>query len=349
MAGLVRLTVLGLGSWTAVNHLPALEGRTDVVLLNALDTNGGRRDAIRKRFSFAKVTGNLSEALDPPPDAVIVGASPDAHYPLTKAALEVGAHVLCEKPFTLRASDAWELVRLAERKQRHLLTAYGWNYFRMAREARLLLGQHSIGNVEHIQIHMATALREVFQQLQPVLGRPPGIMPLTATYTQQDKGAGYTQFQLTHALGLALWLTGLRGESVFAFMSNPGAEVDLHDALAIRFVGGAIGSVSGSVCPRGSNNNKIQMELRVFGSRGQLILDFDREFVWLYTEGPVDIKLPVTAGEGEYECSGPPNALIDLALGRSVENCSPGELGARSTEITEAAYASWRSGKAESI
>ena len=43
------------------------------------------------------------------------------------------------------------------------------------------------------------------------------------------------------------------------------------------------------------------------------------------------------------------NTLIDLALGRPVENCSPGELGARSTEITEAAYLSRRTGRAEPV
>ena len=41
--------------------------------------------------------------------------------------------------------------------------------------------------------------------------------------------------------------------------------------------------------------------------------------------------------------------IIDLALGRDVENCSPGELGARSTEITEAGYLSMHSGRAEPV
>ena len=39
----VRLAVLGVGSWTAVNHLPAIEGRDDVEWVAAVDTI--RRDA----------------------------------------------------------------------------------------------------------------------------------------------------------------------------------------------------------------------------------------------------------------------------------------------------------------
>jgi hypothetical protein len=50
-----------------------------------------------------------------------------------------------------------------------------------------------------------------------------------------------------------------------------------------------------------------------------------------------------------YNCAGPPNTLIDLALGEDVDNCSPGELGARAVEITEAAYRSVASGRLEPV
>lgn len=33
----VRLAVLGVGSWTAVNHLPAIEGRDDIEWVAAVD------------------------------------------------------------------------------------------------------------------------------------------------------------------------------------------------------------------------------------------------------------------------------------------------------------------------
>ena len=54
-------------------------------------------------------------------------------------------------------------------------------------------------------------------------------------------------------------------------------------------------------------------------------------------------------GAGAYECTGPANALLDLALGHDVENRSPGWLAAQATEMTAAGYDSWRSGRAEDI
>ena len=56
--------------------------------------------------------------------------------------------------------------------------------------------------------------------------------------------------RLSHALGLALWLTGLRGSSVYALMLRPkDSPVEYYDALAIRYNDGAIGAVSGILKP----------------------------------------------------------------------------------------------------
>jgi predicted dehydrogenase len=253
--------------------------------------------------------------------------------------------VLCEKPFCRTADEAWELVELARRQGVELLTAFGWNYAPLTARVKELLDRHGIGVVEHVQIHMATALREMYQAVMPVWGRPPEFLPVPSSYTKLEKGAGYMQAQIAHALGLALYLTPLRAESVFALMASPGAEVDLHDAVSIRFRGGAIGSVSGACCPLGANENKHQLEVRLFGSEGQLLLDYDRELAWLYRDPQTDVRLEVAPGEGAYRGEGPANALVDLALGLPVENRSSGELAAATTEIVAAAYASRESGR----
>ena len=48
---------------------------------------------------------------------------------------------------------------------------------------------------------------------------------------------------------------------------------------------------------------------------------------------------------GVYDCDGPPNALVDLALDRPVAELLSRELGARTVEILEAVYRSADSGK----
>ena len=50
-----------------------------------------------------------------------------------------GAHVLVEKPVTIEPAHAWDLVETADRKERHLLISFGWNYRPMVRKAKELM------------------------------------------------------------------------------------------------------------------------------------------------------------------------------------------------------------------
>ena len=88
---------------------------------------------------------------------------------------------------------------------------------------------------------------------------------------------------------------------------------------------------------------------RAIGSEGHFVCDLQRELIWIYRPGEGDTKPPVQPGDGIYDCDGPPHTLVDLALGKDVDNCSPGELGARTVEILDAAYRSAASGKAEPV
>jgi hypothetical protein len=126
-----------------------------------------------------------------------------------------------------------------------------------------------------------------------------------------------------------------------------GAPVDLHDAITIRYDNGAIGTVSGASSHLGAHNNKHQLEVHVVGSEGQFVIDLDRAMVWRYRNPADNIDVPIAPDAGAYNCQGPIDALVDLALGRDARNCSPIELGARTVEILDAAYRSARSGRVE--
>ena len=144
-------------------------------------------------------------------------------------------------------------------------------------------------------------------------------------------------------------MSGLSAEEVFALGFRPGhASVEIHDAMAIRFRGGATGAVSGASFHSGSQHDRHQYEIRIFGSEGQLHADLERDRLWWWRadHGGEEIALPVDAGA--YHCRGPVDTLVDLALGRPVINRSPLELGARTVDVLAAAYRSMSSGRMES-
>ena len=256
--------------------------------------------------------------------------------------------MLLEKPVTVNARQAWDLVEAARRQDRDVVIAYGWNYKPMIREAKRLLSEgRGIGTVEQVMISMSSATRELLSATGAYADAAGDEAPDPSTWTDPRlSGGGYAQAQLSHALGLALWLTGLRGKEVFAFMSAPlSAPVELHDAITRRFDNGAVGTVSGGSAHAVADGSKHHLEVRAIGSEGQVLVDVAREAVWLFNRDRGDMKLTIPPDAGRYDCVGPVDALVDRALGRRPENCSPLELGARTVEILDAAYRSAASGR----
>jgi predicted dehydrogenase len=233
-----------------------------------------------------------------------------------------------------------------------VVVSFGWNYFPMVREAKRLMDTGGgVGQIEQMAVQMASVTRDLLANLGAYPAAAPDAAPEAATWTNPAlSGGGYGQAQLSHALGLALWLSGLRGKEAFAFMAAPlAAPVELHDAIALRYANGAIGTLSGASSHAGANENKNMLEVRIIGSEGQLHIDLERESVWRYRGPGDDVRIDPEPGAGNYHCAGPIDALVDLAMGRQVENCSPIELGARTVEILDAAYRSARSGAAERV
>jgi len=253
---------------------------------------------------------------------------------------------------TIDPKQAWDLVETAKRLNRHVVVSFGWNYKPMVREAKsLMMAGGGIGKIEQVVITMSSQTRELLSNTGVYPDAARDSLPEPATWTDPRlSGGGYGQAQLSHALGLALWLTGLRGKDVFALMSAPlAAPVELHDAIVLRYDNGAIGTLAGGSAHIGANNNKHQVEVRAIGSKGQFQIDLDRELVWRFRVPGEDVRLSFEPNAGLYDCIGPIDALVDLALGHDVENCSPIELGARTVEILDAAYRSARSGVLEAV
>lgn len=62
-------------------------------------------------------------------DVVYIGTPHPLHKAQVQKALESNKHVLCEKPFTINANDAKELVELAKQKNRFLMEAVWTRFF----------------------------------------------------------------------------------------------------------------------------------------------------------------------------------------------------------------------------
>lgn len=353
----VRLGFLGAGWWATANHMPLLARRDDVELAAVCRLGSTELQQVKEQFGFPFATEDAAELVNHPGlDAVLVSSPHTLHFEHARLALEKGLHVLCEKPMCTRAAEARVLVRLAKEKNVHLLVPYGWHYKPFIQQAKRWMDAGAIGTVQYALCHMASPIRDLLVhghfQAERVSGQAGGVLFQPDPRTWSDPkvaGGGYGHAQLSHSTGMLFWLTGLVPQSVFALMSAPNARVDLYDALSVRFEGGAIGTVSGAgtVPPIGAA--QYQVDLRLFGTEGLLMLDCERARLELRRHDGKQEKLDLPPDAGNYVCDGPPNNFIDLILGKTDVNWSPGEAAMLSVLLLDAAYRSTVSGREEPV
>ena len=113
----IRLGFIGAGNWAEYNHMPLLQARPDVELVGIATPTQASRDRVQARFGMPFATPDYQELLKQNLDAVVISSPHGYHYEQAKAAMQAGVHVLVEKPMTLFASEAWDLVHTAEQRR----------------------------------------------------------------------------------------------------------------------------------------------------------------------------------------------------------------------------------------
>jgi predicted dehydrogenase len=346
MSGRARIGIIGAGWWAVANHIPALKALPDCEIV-AVNRLGSRELAeIQSAFGIEHGFEDYREMLARTEmDGVVVSSPHVLHFEHASAALARGCHVLVEKPMTTTAEDARKLVQLAAKAEREIVIAYGWNFKPWTAEARRLAA--GVGRVEHVVLQMANALDDLFagqpmKETEGAMFRPPA-----STWADPKRAGGFGWGQLVHPLGLLFRIVDLEPREVFALTGQSPAGVDYYDAVVVRFAGGAMASLSGAATlPKG---RPVQIDLRIFGSEGMLLLDIERERLELRRRDGRDEVMPMKAGDGAYHCEEPLRVFVDLCLNRKTENSAPGSVGQRAVEVLDAMYRSAESGRTEAV
>ncbi|WP_189221114.1 Gfo/Idh/MocA family protein [Saccharothrix coeruleofusca] len=104
------------------------------------------------KHGIPRAYGGTAELLADPDVEVVYVATPHAqHYEVTRAALEAGKHVLCEKPITLDLAGARDLVDLARERGLFLMEAMWTRFNPLIRELRGLVAEGVVGEVRSVR------------------------------------------------------------------------------------------------------------------------------------------------------------------------------------------------------
>jgi len=97
-------------------------------------------------------TGDYQTLLrDPEIDAVHILTPNALHFPMCKAALNAGKHVLCEKPFTVTAAEARELVEIAARTKLANAINHNLRYYPVVQQIRQMIAAGDLGEILIVQ------------------------------------------------------------------------------------------------------------------------------------------------------------------------------------------------------
>lgn len=125
--GVIRLGIIGAGSFVKNVHLPHLKEISSDYLLQAIASRtGGSADILARQYGIGQATSDYRTILDDSQiDAVLIATRHSSHARLVIEALEAGKHVFVEKPLCMSVEEGRQIVALEQ--QSGLVVRVGFN------------------------------------------------------------------------------------------------------------------------------------------------------------------------------------------------------------------------------
>jgi predicted dehydrogenase len=302
--GRIRLGMVGGGQGAFIGAVHRLAARMDdqyALVAGALSSDETRGrisgeelglapDRIYSDFrEMAKREAKRNDGIE----AVSIVTPNHLHFPVSKAFMEAGIHVICDKPLVHTSREAKALIELE--KKRGLIFALTHNYsgYPMIRQAREMVQTGVLGDIRVVQAEypqdwLTTKLEDEGHK-QAGWRTDPKITGIGGCVG--DIG--------THAYQLACFVSGLTLESLSADLSTfvKGRKVDDNVHIMLRFEGGAKGMLWASQVAPGNENG---LRLRVYGTKGGLDwTQADPNYLWFTPFGqPKQLITRGGAGSG---------------------------------------------------
>ena len=194
-------------------------------------------------------------------DVVSIVTPNHMHFPVARAFLEAGIHVICDKPMTLTLAESRDLVEVARASGRVFVLTQNNTGYPMVRQAREMVADGTLGDLRvvrasYVQDWLATAV-DADGQKQAAWRTDPALA-----------GSGGSIGDIgVHAFNLASFITGLELEAVCADLRSyvPGRRLDDNANVLLRYAGGVTGTLWSSQVAPGNYN---RLSIGVYGSQG---------------------------------------------------------------------------------
>lgn len=149
-----KVAIIGTGMIANAGHIPAWKNlKDDVEVAAVADINKDRAELVADNEGIPRAYGDWEKMLaEVRPDIVSVCTPNAYHKEQTIAALEVGAHVLCEKPVATCHADAVEMFDAAEAAGRVLFVCQSLRFYNNMIAAKEFVDAGRLGQIYYAEI-----------------------------------------------------------------------------------------------------------------------------------------------------------------------------------------------------
>lgn len=143
---MLKIGIIGCGKIAEVRHAPEYDENPGCEIVAYYDVDPARAALLAERFG-GQVYGSIDELLASGVDAVSVCVANVVHAEVSVAALQAGAHVLCEKPMATTPQGCRDMVDAAERGDRRLMIGLNQRLAKAHVRAKEILDSGELGRV----------------------------------------------------------------------------------------------------------------------------------------------------------------------------------------------------------
>lgn len=209
-----------------------------------------RAESFAAEYGFAKAYGSYEEMLSDPAVELVYIATPHSHhFEHMKLCIDHGKAVLCEKSFTLNASQARQIAALAREKGVYVAEAIWTRYMPSRRIINEVLSSGVIGNISTLTCNLS----------YPVTYKPRIVRPELAGGALLDVGIYGLNFALMH-FGDDI----LRTDSSVRFTDTG---VDAMETITLHYRDGKMAVITAGVLARGDRKGIF------YGEKGYIIVE----------------------------------------------------------------------------
>jgi predicted dehydrogenase len=338
---LMRFAIIGIGNIAPI-HAAAIRGVPEAELVAVATRDRARGSAFVAQNGgtwFADYEQLLAQAK---PDVVAICTPHDLHAPMTLAASQAGAHVLCEKPMARNVAECDAMIAACGRAGVKLGVAFQGRFEPLSVRLKGALEDGRLGRLLWSSANTLWHRTDAYYRSGPWRG------------TWAHEGGGVLINQAIHAIDLLIWLAGLP-DRVIARTRTLNHSIEVEDAaLAILEYGdGRLGLIQATTIAHPGYPERLEF----FGSAGSVIYNKGQaRLEWRLAEPPQEYtdEAEVSSGAArpmDITTAGHTALYNDFAdairTGRSP--LVDGREGRRSVSLVEAIYRSAESGGATQL